>query len=108
MLKEIPYPYCYEIRSVSVRRKQSNKLLTEKRRCILEYSGKHKVQVTVKTALAQTSSTSRQQITINNSNSTQRLTADQLAKRTSLQRDSSNSADVQRRLSHLSSFIYLF
>ncbi|GBN20909.1 hypothetical protein AVEN_48327-1 [Araneus ventricosus] len=34
--------------------------------------------------------------------SAQRLTADQLAKRTSLQRDSSNSEDVQRRLSHLS------
>ncbi|GBO29837.1 hypothetical protein AVEN_147658-1 [Araneus ventricosus] len=57
------------------------------------------------TALAQINNTSRQQITNNNSNSTnnfpQRLTADQLAKRTSLQRDSSNSEDVQRRLIHL-------
>ncbi|GBN54959.1 hypothetical protein AVEN_62175-1 [Araneus ventricosus] len=57
---------------------------------------------TVKTV----SSKSRQRITNNNSNSrnnsNQRLTDHQLAKRTNLQSDSSNSADVQRRLSHLS------
>ncbi|GBN27297.1 hypothetical protein AVEN_155188-1 [Araneus ventricosus] len=73
---------------------------------IHEYFGKHEAWVTGKTALAQISNTNRQQFTNNNSNSTnssaQRLTADQQAKRTSLHRDSSNSADIQRRLSHLS------
>ncbi|GBO30441.1 hypothetical protein AVEN_1035-1 [Araneus ventricosus] len=63
-------------------------------------------QVAVKTALAQISNTNRQQFTNKNNNSTnnsaQRLTDDQLAKRANFQRDSSNSADVQRRLSHLS------
>ncbi|GBM57391.1 hypothetical protein AVEN_59875-1 [Araneus ventricosus] len=58
------------------------------------------------TALAQINNTSRQKITNNNSNRTnnsaQSLTAEQLAKRRILHRDSSNSEDVQRRLSHLS------
>ncbi|GBL92697.1 hypothetical protein AVEN_119093-1 [Araneus ventricosus] len=85
---------------------QSDKQDNGERHSILEYSGKHEAHVTVKTALAQISSTSKQQITNYNSNSTnnssQRLTADQLAKRTSLQRDSSNSPDVQRRLTHCS------
>ncbi|GBM75301.1 hypothetical protein AVEN_184216-1 [Araneus ventricosus] len=53
-------------------------------------SRKHQAQETRKTALAQISDTSRQQIT-NNSNSTnkssQRLTADQFAMRKRLQRD---------------------
>ncbi|GBO01525.1 hypothetical protein AVEN_4921-1 [Araneus ventricosus] len=54
------------------------------------------------TALAQFSSTSKQQITNNNSNSTnksaQRRAADQLAVRTRLQRDSSRLEDVPRRI----------
>ncbi|GBM29449.1 hypothetical protein AVEN_255836-1 [Araneus ventricosus] len=57
-------------------------------------------------ALAQINNTSIQQITNNNristNNSAQLQTADQLAKRTSLQRDSLNSEDDQGRLSHLS------
>ncbi|GBM29360.1 hypothetical protein AVEN_236988-1 [Araneus ventricosus] len=59
------------------------------------------------TALAQMNNNSRQQVTNNNSNSTNNS---ELAKRTSLQRDSSDSEDVQRRLSHLrsSGFLYLF
>ncbi|GBM32444.1 hypothetical protein AVEN_136024-1 [Araneus ventricosus] len=54
------------------------------------------------TALAQFSNTSKQQITNNNSNSTnhsaQRLAADQLAMRTRPQRESSRSEDVPRRI----------
>ncbi|GBO22229.1 hypothetical protein AVEN_14311-1 [Araneus ventricosus] len=50
------------------------------------------------TALAQFSNTSKQQITTNDSNSTnnsaQRLVADQVAMRTKLQRDSSHSEDI--------------
>ncbi|GBM41254.1 hypothetical protein AVEN_180547-1 [Araneus ventricosus] len=53
------------------------------------------------TALAQISNTSRQQVTNNNSNSTndsaQRLVAEQLAMRTRLQRDFSSSEDVPSR-----------
>ncbi|GBL91570.1 hypothetical protein AVEN_23632-1 [Araneus ventricosus] len=58
------------------------------------------------TALAQINNTNRQKIRNNNINSTnnsvQRLTVDQIPKRARLQRDSSNSEDVQRRSSHLS------
>ncbi|GBL95042.1 hypothetical protein AVEN_188793-1 [Araneus ventricosus] len=90
----------------------TSRITAKQERCFLEYSGKHEAQVTGKITLAQISNKSRQRITNNNSNSRnnshQRLTADQLAKRTNLQRDSSNSADVQRRLSHLSNSRVLY
>ncbi|GBN76165.1 hypothetical protein AVEN_203402-1 [Araneus ventricosus] len=56
-----------------------------------KYSRKHEARATRKTALVRISSTSRQKFTHNNRsrtiNSSQRLTADQLALRTKLKRD---------------------
>ncbi|GBL90338.1 hypothetical protein AVEN_178792-1 [Araneus ventricosus] len=66
-----------------------------------EYSRKHEAKVTRKNALEQISSTSRQQITNNNSNnmnkSSHRLTADQLALRAKLQREIPKAFALQRR-----------
>ncbi|GBL68332.1 hypothetical protein AVEN_121943-1, partial [Araneus ventricosus] len=56
------------VRCVHVENSPTSRI-TEKRRFILEYSGKHEVQVTGKTALAQISNPNRQQITNKNSNS---------------------------------------
>ncbi|GBO32718.1 hypothetical protein AVEN_178018-1 [Araneus ventricosus] len=115
-----------------------SRIFRKTRSFILEYSGKHEAlfsNIPENTKLysrifRKTRSTGNrktqhlekltrpwQQITNNNNNSTKQhlhitdlhITYDQLAKRTSLQRDSSNSEDVQRRLSHLinSWFIYL-
>ncbi|GBM25623.1 hypothetical protein AVEN_82742-1 [Araneus ventricosus] len=84
--------YCYENHPLCVYGENSpTSRITENETLFLNNYGKHETQVTVKTTLAQISSTIRYQITNNNINTTndssQRLTADQLAKQTSLARE---------------------
>ncbi|GBM41889.1 hypothetical protein AVEN_106508-1 [Araneus ventricosus] len=78
-----------------------NKQDNGERRFIHEYSGKYEAQMTSGRALVQISSTNRQQITNNSSNSSfstaRRLSAYQLAQRTKLLRDSRRSNTLQRR-----------
>ncbi|GBL82804.1 hypothetical protein AVEN_106334-1 [Araneus ventricosus] len=87
--------------------KQSNQLITEKRRVIHKYSRKHEHKSQEKThhlqkLAAQTDCKSQIRTATARTKSAQRLITDQVAMRTRLQRDSSNSEDVKRRLSHLS------